>query len=117
MKRGFKMGILLSLLVFDLSAQSSGYYRRLDYRANDPFVFCTQGQDPKINPAPCWKPMPPYTGAFMYMPYCRPFNPYGKDWTQDDKRSFSQYLSVCPQAINSGQWEGAGRPEQTPYDH
>lgn len=118
MKRPLKLAILMSMLVlFDLSAQSGGYYQRLYYRADDPFVFCTQGQDIKINPAPCWKPMPPYTGAYMMMPYCRPPNPYGKDWTADDTRSLQQYLSVCPQAGTSGRWEGAGRPEYSPFGH
>lgn len=119
MKRSIKFIIPLSLLVlFDLSAQStSGYYQRLHYRMDDPFVFCTQGQDIKRNPMPCWKPMPPFTGAYMMMPYCRPPNPYGKDWTQDDTNSLRQYLSVCPQAITSGRWEGAGRPEYAPISH
>jgi hypothetical protein len=118
MKPGIKLLILLGLLVlFDLSAQSSGYYQRLYYRMDDPFVFCTQGQDVRRNPAPCWKPMPPFTGAYMLMPYCRPPNPYGKNWTQDDTLSFRQYLSVCPQAITSGRWEGRGRPEHAPISH
>ncbi len=86
-------------------------------RMDDPFVFCTQGQDVRKNPMPCWKPMPPFTGAFMLMPYCRPPNPYGKDWTQDDTLSFAQYKAVCPKAIESGRWEGGGRPENTPIRH
>ena len=118
MKRGIKFVIPLSLLaLFDLSAQSSGYYQPLLYRMDDPFVFCTQGQDIKRNPAPCWKPMPPFTGAYMLMPYCDPPNPYGKPWTQDDTLSFTQYKAVCPKAITSGRWEGAGRPEYTPISH
>lgn len=102
--------------MLNLSAQS-GSYERLQYRDDDPFVFCTQGQDPRINPAPCWKPLPPYTGNYMMMPYCRPPNPYGKDWTQDDWNSLRQYLSVCSRAITPGSWEGQVRPEQTPHTH
>lgn len=119
MKKTIKLGILLGLLaLFDLSAQStSGYYQRLFYRMDDPFVFCTQGQDIRRNPAPCWKPIPPFTGAYTLMPYCDPPNPYGKPWTKDDTLSLAQYKAVCPKAISSGRWEGSGRPENTPIRH
>ncbi len=112
-------GAVLVLLAFNATAQSagggSGYYERLQYREDDPFVFCTQGRKERDK---CWIPLPPYTGNFMMMPYCNPPNsPYGKSWTQDDWSSLYQYQSVCPRAINSGQWEGSGRPEQTPFSH
>lgn len=112
------MVVLLAVLTFDLGAQSGGYYQPLNYRDNDPFLFCRYGQNLKINPLPCWRPMPPYTGNFMMMPYCRPPNPWGKNWTRDDLQSLAQYVSVCPNAIQSGLWEGReGLPELVPHDH
>ncbi len=118
MRHRIKFGLLLvSLLAFDLGAQSSGYYEQLQYRANDPFLFCTQGQDLRINPEPCWKPLPPYTGNYMMMPYCNPPNPEGKPWTADDTRSLQQYLSACPHAEQSGSWQGEGQPDKTPFVH
>ncbi|WP_024889869.1 hypothetical protein [Luteimonas huabeiensis] len=111
------LAFLAILPMMDISAQS-GFYERLRYRDDDPFVFCTQGQDPQIEPFPCWRPQPPYTGAYTLMPYCRPPNPYGwKSWTYADRDSLQQYLRVCPKAGASGQWEGAGRPEFDPVRH
>lgn len=111
--------IALALLLWSgaINAQSSGYYETIRYRADDPFLFCTQGQDPKRYPERCWIPLPPYTGNYMMMPYCDPPNTYGKSWTQADWDSLSQYQSVCPKARTSGGWEGGGRPEQTPFTH
>lgn len=110
--------LVLCLAAFELAAQSGGgYYAPLSYRDNDPFLFCERGQDLKKNPAPCWVPMPPYTGAHMLMMHCRPPNPYGKDWTEDDTRSYQEYLTTCPQAEDSGKWDGPGRAETTPTDH
>jgi len=106
----------ISAASFGLGAEG-GFYSRLSYRSNDPFVFCTQGQDREVNPTPCWIPMPPYTGAFMVMPYCLPVNPYGKEWSADDTQSFQEYLRVCPAAGRSGRWEGSGQPEMSPFKH
>lgn len=112
MKTTIKFGLgALILLSLNVGAQSGN---GLSYRDGDPFLFCTKGQDPKKNVAPCWIPMPNYVGQFMYMPYCKPLNPYGKSWTQDDIRSFQQYLTICPQAENSGAWRGEGMPEMSP---
>ncbi len=108
--------VALSAASFGLGAEG-GYYSPLSYRSNDPFVFCTQGQDRQVNPTPCWIPMPPYTGAFMVMPYCVPVNPYGMQWSADDTKSFQEYLRVCPAALSSGRWEGSGRPETSPFQH
>lgn len=117
MKIIFKIGlVVLVLLSFRLDAQQ-GYYGKLTYRYNDPFLFCTKGQDRKMNPAPCWIPMYPYTGNFMLMPYCRPPNPYGKDWSQDDTKSYQEYLTTCPQAMSSGRWKGPGQAETSPFQH
>lgn len=112
------MRILASLFLLLTSvsalAQSSGYYQTLGYRANDPFVFCTQGQR---NPDKCWIPMPPYLGGYMMMPYCDPPNYYGKPWTSDDWASLAQYQATCPMAISSGSWTGPGMPEASPFTH
>jgi hypothetical protein len=111
-----KTWMLLALAACSLqaSAQSAGYYEPLRYRSNDPFLFCTKGQQ---NADKCWVPLPPYTGAYMMMPYCDPPNTYGKPWTQADYDSLQQYQSVCPRADNSGNWEGRGQPESTPFTH
>lgn len=111
------IGLVIVLVSFNAVAQSggTGYYEQLQYRDNDPFVFCTQGRKEKDK---CWIPLPPYTGNFMAMPYCNPPNTYsGKSWTQDDWNSYYQYLRVCPRAINSGRWDGTGKPEETPNSH
>lgn len=82
----------------------------LTYRDSDPFLFCTEGQDYREKPERCWWPMPNYTGAWFPAPWCKPYNPYGRAWDQDDIRSLQQYLSVCPIAMNSGGWDGKDGP-------
>lgn len=89
----------------------------LRYRQNDPFLFCSEGQDRKIEPAPCWIPTPPYTGTYLPMPYCDPPNPYGKTWSAADTDSLQQYLTICPQALSSGGWTGNGTPDTVPFLH
>jgi len=88
----------------------------VSFRANDPFVFCTQGQ---AIADPCWKPMPPYTGgaAWTYTGACAPPNEYGRLWTNDDTLALSQYQTICAQAISSGAWTGAAPPELVPFKH
>ncbi|OBU66868.1 hypothetical protein A9K58_10440 [Stenotrophomonas maltophilia] len=104
----------LVLLTFKFNAQADGYYSPLNYRKNDPFLFCTKGQDPMKNPTPCWRPIAPYTGEWLPTGYCRPENPYGKNWTNDDYASLAQYETTCPSAEESGPWEGGGIPETSP---
>lgn len=117
MKFVVKIAVLLSLVSFDLSAQSGGgYYQGLNYRQNDPFLLCTQGQDRRRNPAPCWIPLDSSTGTYFPMPYCRPYNKWGKRWSNDDRRSLAEYQSTCPHG-GSGRWDGPGRPERTPIWH
>lgn len=114
-------GVLPALLAVGASAQQgSGFYEPIRYRDNDPFVFCTQGPSIKMgeiqSPA-CWLPRPPYTGQYMLTGGCNPPNKYGRDWDQADTDSLQQYIRICPHAIDSGQWEGEGRPESTPREH
>jgi len=117
MKTILKIALLVAVLLSVRLDAAPKYYERLMYRFDDPFVFCTQGQDRNRNPNPCWKPVSPYTGAFIWMPHCRPPNPYGVDWTQDDWASYFTYVRVCPFAEDSGSWDGPGRPESTPFTH
>jgi hypothetical protein len=113
-----KRGIFLVFTLFACEALAqSGFYQEIDYRDNDPFVFCTQGQGWKRAPMQCWIPVPPYTGSFTMMPYCDPPNYWGKTWSDDDWESLGQYMLVCPQAMTSGPWTGKGQPDQDPYDH
>lgn len=116
MKTALKISLgVLVLLTMKLDADADGFYSPLSYRKDDPFLFCTKGQDPQKNPAPCWRPIPPFTGEYMMMPYCKPPSyPYGKDWTQDDIKSLQEYIVVCPNAESSGAWEGGGMPETSP---
>lgn len=59
MKTSIKIGVAaLVLLSLNAYAQSGN---GLSYRAGDPFLFCTKGQDTTKNPSPCWIPMPNYT--------------------------------------------------------
>lgn len=109
-----KKAIVFAFLWASLQASAQQVLR---YRMNDPFLFCTYGQDRRLAPAPCWIPLPPYTGNFMMMPYCDPPNTYGKSWTQADTDSLQQYVSICPQALTSGPWRGQGAPDSTPFVH
>lgn len=112
--RIFMTALALLLASFELCAQDM--YQRLNYRDNDPFLFCEQGQDIKKAPMRCWMPLPPFTGNFMVMPYCHP-NPYGKSWSSDDTLSLREYLTVCPAGITPGRWEGPGQKDMTPHQH
>jgi len=114
MKTGLKLG-LLGLMVFGVAetVMAQGYYQGLNYRQDDPFLFCRKGQDRKIDALPCWIPLPPYTGNFTVMPYCVPPSKWGKKWTNDDRQSLSEYVTRCPHAEDSGRWEGPGIPEHT----
>ncbi|MCB2018289.1 MAG: hypothetical protein KDF54_12390 [Hydrogenophaga sp.] len=96
------------------------FYEFIRYRDNDPFLFCTDGQDPEKFPDRCWWPVAPFTGAFMMNPICRPPNPYGKDWTEADWDSLGQYLRVCPMAGGkSGPWNSNSgkQPNMVPHKH
>ena len=105
-----------------LAQGGSGYYKKLSFRKDDPFVFCRQGpsiQQGEISAPACWKPIPPYTGAWTPTFLCKPENKYGaRRWKQADYKSLNEYLEVCPHAgPKGGAWEGQGRPEDSPFTH
>lgn len=102
------------------SGSGRGFYEFIRYRHDDPFLFCTDGQDRDIAPDRCWWPIAPFTGAFTMNPACRPPNPYGKEWTAADWDSLYQYLKICPQAGGkSGTWRSKNgeQPNMVPFKH
>ena len=108
-----KYWIALACVVF--SATAGSQYVPLRYRDNDPFVFCRYGM--KI-PDPCWVPIPPYTGQWMYTLVCDPPNyPDGRSWTPEDTDALTQLETVCPMTSSSGSWKGGGTGENSPYAH
>ncbi|MGY0505709.1 hypothetical protein [Luteimonas sp. e5] len=121
--------IIISLLAIaglfaadQIAAQQSGggFYEKIRYRDNDPMLFCTEGpsiQMREIRAPACWKPIPPYTGQWVYTGGCRPPNKYGRRWDRADKDSLSQYQRICPRVLESGDWQGPGRPDITPKRH
>jgi hypothetical protein len=110
-----RMFFFVALMACVSAQAGQGMYEKLNYRNDDPFVFCTQGQDTWDT---CWKPIPPYTGAWIYTGICDEPNPKGRSWYQRDRDSLSQYMRVCPNAIDSGSWDGrGGAPENTPGPH
>jgi len=87
---------------------------RINFRDNDPFLFCSDGQ---INKATrCWAPVYPFQGQYVIMPYCHP-NPKGKPWSLADKRSLQEYMRICPKSEQPGGWEGLTPPNVTPHVH
>lgn len=109
-----KFPLFLTIVIFSASVCAQDGYEQLRYRSNDPFVFCTDGQQ---TPTKCWWPMPPYTGAYMRNPGCAPENEYGPEWAAADYDSLHEYQKVCPEAITSGAWKGSGSPASTPFQH
>lgn len=101
---------LFFLLVLSLHASA----QVINYRSNDPFVFCRYGQK---NEDKCWIPMPDYTGAWSTVPWCDPPNYWGKPWTSDDYQSLGEYLAICPIAVRSGTWQGQGDGTNVPTEH
>lgn len=86
----------------------------VNYRDNDPFVFCTYGVK---NPARCWWPISPLSGTVFEDPTCDPPNtPYGRPKTPDDYASEAEWFAVCT-GVGQGKWKGQGTGEQVPYDH
>lgn len=107
-----KNWIIAASLLFSAAAGAQNY-DFIRYRNNDPFVFCTQGM--KI-PFPCWVPIAPYTGEFIYTGLCHP-NPDGRPWDQQDYDALGQLTAICPKAKKSGGWKGAGDGSTSPSVH
>jgi hypothetical protein len=97
-----------------LTTTVAARHQTLNYRSDDPFVFCTYGQK---NPARCWWPISAATGTTYADPTCNPPNsPYGRPWTADDYESLEEWMAVCP-GVGQGPWKGTGTGEQVPYAH
>ena len=110
-----RMFFVAMMLCAQAHAHQDGFYEELRYRQDDPFLFCTRGQDTWDT---CWKPIKPYTGAWIYTGICDEPNPKGRSWYQRDRDSLQQYMEVCPQAVSSGSWDGrGGSPENSPSKH
>jgi len=99
-----------------LAAALSASAQELQYRSNDPFVFCRYGYKQTVAQM-CWIPIAPYTGALALTGVCDPPNKYGRPWTNEDRDAKQQYLTICPQAVNSGNWKGPGDGTETPVKH
>lgn len=128
-----KRWMLVAALVLGVQATAwadGDMYMPLVCRDDDPFVFCDQGcknnnggnQDyawaPVSPPVAAWRPRveewwcpAPLTGSCCFGWVC--FRP----WSQTALTAWGQYLIVCPAAHETGDWEGSGRPESSPYDH
>lgn len=87
---------------------------KLQFRQNDPFVFCRYGMD---IPAPCWVPTAPYVGSYMLTPACKPQNYYGRSWDKNDIEGLREYTTTCPIAKTSGEWTGSGDGTTSPMKH
>ena len=86
----------------------------LNYRAGDPFVFCTYGQ---LNPMRCWTPISAAAGAVWTDPSCDPPNaPYGRPWTADDYASLTEWYTICT-GVGQGPWKGPGTGQEAPIPH
>jgi hypothetical protein len=110
-----KVRIFFIALLLCTGAHAYQYVDLGTLRANDPFVFCRYGQ--KI-PDPCWVPIAPYTGQWMYTGFCDEPNEYGRPWTSEDRQALSLYEQTCHLAKESGSWDGRhGSPESTPTEH
>jgi len=108
-----KYWMALAGLLFASAAAATGP-SDLNYRSNDPFVFCTYGQ---INPLKCWWPVSAAAGLIFEDPTCDPPNtPYGRPWTADDYESKREWYKICT-GVGQGPWKGAGTGEQVPYLH
>lgn len=114
-----KRWLLACLLISPVAGAQVGEQGLL-WRAGDPFVFCRYGLDQRPK---AWFPIPNYaTSPPMITPgYC-PFptpscGPYLIGWSQTEILSYYAYLRICPQAQNSGRWDGSGDGTRSPFKH
>lgn len=106
-------------------------YIKINFRDDDPFVFCTQGIKDQDR---SWKPLDPISGTYIpFLPYCPTAIPPGstcpenvypyvifEPWTQNSWDAYLQYVVVCKFPHRQGDWtrrNGQGNPEDTPYSH
>lgn len=89
------------------------------WRDGDPFVFCRYGLDqtPKA-----WTPVPNYATSTPvitpgYCPFPTTFCYYQIGWSSTEILAYYTYLKICPQAGNSGRWDGPGDGTETPTRH
>ena len=112
----FRILLLAAISVGNAYAQNP----TLTYRSSDPFLFCTEGQNPKTKGDRCWWPIPPYTGgsAWVNAPWCEPEDPEGKPWDADDYASLAQYQDVCRYGKQAGAWDSkGGERDMVPTQH
>lgn len=125
MQRTLRRGFFRMLLVFVLPSLALAQQgeQGLNWRAGDPFVFCRYGM--KHSPR-AWYPIPNYATSIPlptpgYCPVPALTCPYPltylRGWTQDEINAYYTYLRICPQAVNSGQWQGGGDGTQAPFGH
>ena len=95
----------------------------LMWRDGDPFVFCRYGLDqtPKA-----WFPIPNYATTPPaitpgYCPFPMQVCPYPlsylKGWSIKEIQAYFVYLRICPQAEDSGPWDGPGDGTTVPNKH
>lgn len=114
------MPFLLAAALWPATSAAQQGEQGLMWRAGDPFVFCRYGMEhsPKA-----WYPIPNYaTSVPLPTPgYCpvptTNCGTYGIGWTQDEINAYFTYLRICPQARNSGRWNGRGDGTTTPFRH
>lgn len=92
--------VLCIASAFSPEADASGLF--IPWRANDPFVFCTQGPPADHQ----WRPVDPASGTWVAT---------GK---YPNMISLGYYLRICPQGRGrAADWRGKGRPELAPFKH
>lgn len=100
--------ILLAVLAFEAAAQSSGVYAYIPWRANDPFVFCTEGPSTQGDNH-WWIPIDPASGTWA---------PTGLPYNQPNYVSVGYYMALCPRGGgNRSDWTGAQPANMVPYKH
>lgn len=111
---------LLACLLASSAAGAQVGEQGLLWRSGDPFVFCRYGLDqtPKA-----WFTMPNYATTppgitpgycLVPTPNC---GPYLKGWSVTEIQSYFAYLRICPQAEDSGKWNGSGNGTKVPFKH
>ena len=115
--------LLLAIALCPSTGTAQQGEQGLNWRSGDPFVFCRYGLKSKPR---AWFPIPDYATSVPlptpgYCPYPMTVCPYPltylKGWTQDEINAYYAYLRICPQAEQSGKWEGQGDGTSSPFSH